>query len=208
MAKLGMVYSLLWLNLLAVPAVSAATPAAGKTESAPLELYRYVNDKGVTVLDRQVPSEYIGKGYEVLNSQGRVVKVVPPAPTAEEVRKRLAAEAKAGSDAQLLRLYASVEDVDRARERKLAELDGLIGVARGNLQSLRTQQAKLQSQAADDERAGRQVPAHLVAQIDNLKAEQQRLLKDIQRYQENRKQAEATFAADRARLAELRGAQP
>lgn len=205
MAKLGMVHSLLLLNLLAVPAVCAAQPGAG--QAVTVELYRYVNDKGVTVLDRQVPPEYIGKGYEVLNKQGRVVKVVPPAPSVEEVQKRLSAEAKAGSDAQLLRLYASVEDVDRARERKLAELDSLIGVARGNLQSLRTQQANLQSQAADDERAGRQVPTHLVAQIDNLKAEQQRLRKDIQRYQENRKQAEATFAADRARLAELRGAQ-
>ncbi|MGH8353799.1 MAG: DUF4124 domain-containing protein [Pseudomonas sp.] len=200
MAKSGMVYSLLLLSVLAGPAVSAA-------QAAPLELYRYVNDKGVTVLDRQVPPEYVGKGYEVLNQQGRVLKVVPPAPSAEEMQKRLADKAKAGSDAQLLRLYASVEDVDRARERKLAELDSLIGVARGNLQSLRTQQANLQSQAADDERAGRQVPAQLVAQIDNLKAEQQRLRKDIERYQESRKQAETTFAADRARLAELRGTQ-
>lgn len=204
MAKRGMVHSLLLLNLLAVAAVCGAQPSAGQGG----ELYRYVNDKGVTVLDRQVPPEYVGKGYEVLNKQGRVLKVVPPAPTAEEMQKRLDDKARAGSDAQLLRLYASVDDVDRARERKLAELDGLIGVARGNLQSLRTQQANLQSQAADDERAGRQVPAHLLAQIDNLKAEQQRLRVDIQRYQETRKQAEATFAADRARLAELRGTQP
>lgn len=205
MIKFGMVDVLLLLNLLAIPAVVAAQPGAG--QAVPLELYRYANDKGVTVLDRQVPPEYVGQGYEVLNRQGRVIKVVPPAPSAEEMQKRLDDKAKAGSDAQLLRLYASVDDVDRARERKLAELDGLIGVVRGNLQSLRTQQANLQSQAADDERAGRQVPAHLVAQIDNLKAEQQRLRKDIQRYQENRKQAEATFAADRARLAELRGTQ-
>ena len=55
------------------------------------ELYRYVNDKGVIVLDRQgVPPEYIGKGYDVLSDQGRVVRVVPPAPTAEE-RQRLQA---------------------------------------------------------------------------------------------------------------------
>lgn len=30
-----------------------------------VELYRYVNDKGVVVLDRQgVPPQYIGKGYQ------------------------------------------------------------------------------------------------------------------------------------------------
>jgi hypothetical protein len=170
------------------------------------ELYRYVDDQGVTVLSRQgVPPEFIGKGYEVLNDQGRVVKVIAPAPTAEERQRLLAEKARASSDAQLLRLYSSPADVDRARTRKLAELDSLIGVARGNLQSARTQQANLQSQAAEHERSGRQVPSSLLTQIDAQKAEQQRLQNDINRYQASRQQAEASFAADHARLSELRG---
>ncbi|MBB4818059.1 chromosome segregation ATPase [Pseudomonas alcaligenes] len=171
---------------------------------AQAELYRYTNDKGVIVLDRLgVPSQYIDKGYEVLNDQGRVTKTVPPAPTLEERKRMQEEKARAGSDAQLLRLYTSVEDVDRALQRKLAELDGVISVARGNQQSLRTQQANLQAQAADNERAGRQVPEHLVAQISDLRAEQQRLEQDIARYQQDRKNAQAGFAADRARLAQL-----
>lgn len=171
---------------------------------AQAELYRYTNDKGVIVLDRLgVPSQYIDKGYEVLNDQGRVIKTVPPAPTLEERKRMQEEKARAGSDAQLLRLYTSVEDVDRALQRKLAELDGVISVARGNQQSLRTQQANLQAQAADNERAGRQVPEHLVAQISDLRAEQQRLEQDIARYQQDRKNAQAGFAADRARLAQL-----
>ncbi len=170
------------------------------------ELYRYVDDQGVTVLSRQgVPPEFIGKGYEVLNDQGRVVKVIAPAPTAAERQRLLAEKARASSDAQLLRLYSSPADVDRARQRKLAELDSLIGVARGNLQSARSQQANLQSQAAEYERAGRQVPSTLLTQIDGQKAEQQRLQNDINRYQASRQQAEASFAADHARLSELRG---
>ncbi|MCU9946384.1 DUF4124 domain-containing protein [Pseudomonas sp. PDM13] len=171
---------------------------------AQAELYRYTNDKGVIVLDRLgVPSQYIDKGYEVLNDQGRVTKTVPPAPTLEERKRMQEEKARAGSDAQLLRLYTSVEDVDRALQRKLAELDGVISVARGNQQSLRTQQANLQAQAADNERAGRQVPDQLVAQISDLRAEQQRLEQDIARYQQDRKKAQAGFAADRARLAQL-----
>jgi len=121
------------------------------------------------------------------------------------MQRHLAEKARASSDAQLLRLYSSVDDVDRAKARKQAELDGLISVARGNLQSLRTQQANLQSQAADKERAGQAVPDQLVAQIDNVKADQVRLLGDIKRYGELRKQADASFAADRARLSELLG---
>ena len=173
------------------------------------ELYRYVDNQGVTVLNRQgVPPDLIAKGYEVLNEQGRVIQVVPPAPSAEERRRLLAEKARAGTDAQLLRLYTSPEDVDRALARKLAELDALIDVVRGNLQSARTQQDNLQSQAAEHERVGRQVPEHLLAQIDNQIAEQQRLKKDIARYQDARKQAQASFAADRARLSELLGARP
>ncbi|MBP8237047.1 MAG: DUF4124 domain-containing protein, partial [Pseudomonas sp.] len=70
------------------------------------ELYRYVDDKGTTVLSRQgVPPEHISKGYEVLNDQGRVIQVIPPAPSAEEMKRILADKARASSDAQLLRLY-------------------------------------------------------------------------------------------------------
>src|SRR3990167_3476859 len=111
-----------------------------------VELYRYTDERGTTVLSRQgVPPEHIGRGYQVLNEQGRGIRVIPPAPTAEELRR-----------VQLVRLYSTPEDVERARQRKLAELDGLIGVARGNLQSVRNQQANMQSQAAEHERAGRE----------------------------------------------------
>lgn len=173
------------------------------------ELYRYTDDKGTTVLSRQgVPPEHIARGYEVLNDQGRVVRVVPPAPSAEEMQRLAEEKAKASSDAQLLRLYSTPEDVERARQRKLTELDGLVAVARGNLQGVRIQQANLQSQAADHERAGREVPAHLLAKIDSQKAEQERLLGDIARYQAAREQANASFDHDRDRLSELLSRKP
>ena len=170
------------------------------------EYYRYLNDKGVPVLDRQgVPPEFIEKGYQVVDDQGRVVREISPAPSKEE-RERLANEkAKAASDAQLLRIYSESADVERARDRKLAELDGVIGVAQSNLSSLRTQQANLQAKAAEYERASRQVPEHLIVQIDNIKAEQDGLEKDIERYRQVRKDAELAFEADRLRLIELRG---
>lgn len=184
----------LWLGLLLPLWASAA------------EMYRYTNAQGITVIDRQgVPSEFIAKGYEVLNEQGRVVRVVPPAPTAEEMQKILADRERAKSDAQLLRLYSSLEDVDRAQARKLAELDGLIGVAKGNLQSVRQQQANLQKQAADQERAGREVPKPLLDQITSQRDEQVRIKKDIERYQATRTQAQSSFAADRARVGQLLG---
>ena len=55
-------------------------PLSGVAE----ELYRYTDDNGVVVLDRQVPPRFIANGYEVLDSHGRVKQVIPPAPTVEE----------------------------------------------------------------------------------------------------------------------------
>jgi hypothetical protein len=179
-------------------------------ESSGMVLYRYVDSRGVTVLDRQgVPAEYAGKGYEVLNQRGRVIQTVPPALTADEAREAQAAaqaaKVQSDADAQLLHLYSSVTDVDRARTRKLAELDALISVAQGNIQGLTTQQGALQSQAADQERAGRQVPQSLIDQMNDVRDQQQNLKVDILRYQTARQQADAEFAQDRARLQHLLG---
>lgn len=198
--------SVLGLLLIATAVAPAAAQPSQQKTAVPTELYRYTDKNGRVVLDRLgVPPEYVSQGYEVLNDKGRVIRVVPPAPSLEERQRQAEEKAKASSDAQLLRIYSEPADVDRALERKLAELDGLISVAQSNLHSLRTQQANLQAKAADFERSGGQVPEHLLVQIDNLKIEQAGVERDIKRYQASRKEAEASFAADRARLVELRG---
>lgn len=204
MAKQGAFRYRVLMGLLGAMLAGQVT-AAGQPTSQ-VEMYRYVNDKGITVIDRLgVPPQYIGKGYQVLNDQGRVIREVPPAPTAAEIEQRKADAARASSDQQLMRMYTSVEDVDRARDRKLSELDGLTSVAKGNLQSLKMQQANLQARAADQERAGRQVPDDLVAQLNNLRSDEQRLQQDIARYQQLRVQAVSSFGEDRARVAQLVG---
>lgn len=170
------------------------------------ELYRYTNERGVVVLDRQgVPPQHVARGYEVLNEQGRVIQVVPPAPTAAQRQRLLEERQRAEADARLLRLYASVEDVERAKARKLAELESVIGIARGNLQSLRSQHASLRQQAANHERSGRRVPENLLAQIANLEQEQAGLQRDLQRYEVARAEAESAFSQERQRVAELLG---
>jgi hypothetical protein len=188
--------------------LSVGCTAGVQADDSPgIMFYRYIDSRGVTVMDRQVPAEYSGKGYEVLNQRGRVIQVVPPAPTAAEIREAQAAaqaaKVQADADAQLLHLYSSLTDVDRARTRKLAELDAMISVAQGNIQNLSTQQGALQGQAADQERAGRQVPQSLIDQMSDVRDQQQNLKADILRYQATRKQADADFAQDRARLQQL-----
>ncbi len=201
MLKMGTVAFCVLLGIGGVASVQA-------DDGADVVFYRYVDSRGVTVIDRQgVPAEYSGKGYEVLNQRGRVIQVVPLAPTADQTREAQAAAQAARiqseADAQLTHLYSSVIDVDRARTRKLAELDALISVAEGNIQNLKAQQASLQSQAADQERAGHPVQQNLIDQMGDVQDQQQDLKVDILRYQTARQQADAEFTQDRARLQQL-----
>ncbi|KPD25175.1 hypothetical protein, partial [Pseudomonas aeruginosa] len=145
---------------------------------------------------------------QVLNDQGRVIRTVPPAPTAEELRQRKAAQAQASSDAQLLRLYSSVEDVDRARERRLAAWPCRLACC--SLSDWRLPRATLlnPSSSASQERAGRPVAQGLVDQLDDLRQEEARLQGELDRFQKARQDAEKTYAADRARLSQLLGTSP
>lgn len=185
---------LLLLGLLAATTVQA-------------ELYRYVNRQGVVVLDRQgVPPEYVANGYEVLNDQGRLIRVVPRAPTVEELRRQAEQARQAQADAQLRQRYASLADLEQTRAQRLRDIDSFAGVNHANLQSVDGQLASLERQAAARQRAGQAVPAGLLKQMEDLRLERGRLESELRRLDGVRKSVEAEFAADRARLEQLLGA--
>lgn len=183
-------------GLLPIVAVAAQAPV--------MLLYRYVDSRGVTVLDRQgVPPEYVGKGYQVLNQSGRVVQTVPPAPTAEEIRLKQQAQVQSQADAQLLDRYPSLEELDKASARRRAEIDALIAVATANVQTLQGQQATLQGQAAAQERAGQEVSTSMLAQLRDVQAQIIDAQARIAKLQQTRSEADAGFAQQRTQLVKL-----
>ncbi|WP_158890672.1 MULTISPECIES: DUF4124 domain-containing protein [unclassified Pseudomonas] len=178
-------------------------PLAGQAA----ELYRYLDRNGTLVIDRQgVPPEYAGKGYDVLNEQGRVIRKVAPALPAAELDRQARERQQAVVDGQLRKLYSNVEDVDRAKARKLAELDGVLQIKKANLEATRQLQSQLMEQAAVQQRNGQALPADLQARLDAAAADQVRLQTDLQRYAEMRTSTSAAFDADRARMQRLEGA--
>ncbi len=161
-------------SFLALVAVLVFAPGASARE-----MYRYTNDKGNTVIDYQVPPEYVANGYEVLNEEGVVLRVVPRELSLEEQalltnRERQAEAAKAEKDRlrkwdeSLLLRYSSVADIEAARERALRDLRIRLSILKGNKRTLKQQVQTYQAQAADQERAGRAVDMALLNAIEDL----------------------------------------
>ncbi len=147
-----------------------------------VELYRYTNDEGSTVIDYQVPPEHVKKGYEVLNDKGVVIRVVPRELTEEEqkeadARERLEAQALADQrrlqewDESLLLRYSTVEDIEAAQERALMDLRIRVSILKSNKHSLKQQVENYQAQAAELERMGRPVDVQRLQAIEDLQAE-------------------------------------
>lgn len=135
------------------------------------KLYRYVNDEGTKVISSSIPPRYVGKGYEVLSPNGRVMQVIPPEPSPEDREKADQEKALLAEFEVLSRRYSSTKDIEAARDRRLASLDTNISILRGNISNLNSQIEALMSNAATYERAGKTVPPHIFTSIDELKSE-------------------------------------
>jgi hypothetical protein len=182
---------------------------AGASAAVQADLYRYVDHRGVTVLDSRVPPEFVANGYEVLDTQGRVKRVVPAALSREEHEAARQAKAEQerqlAADQTLLRLYSSLEDLDRAHRRHVAQIETLIGTSQGNLTALARQRENLELRAAAQQRAGREVDESLLTEMAQIEAEDNRLRQLVERKTREIDEVNERFALQRERLAALLG---
>ncbi|RRJ82539.1 hypothetical protein [Aestuariirhabdus litorea] len=202
-----------WKSLLITLALVHTSQAVMAAE---VRYFRYKNSEGNTVISPAIPAEYAAKGYSIINSKGRVLEEIPPALTEqqllekreEEIRK-LAAEGqeaqKRSSDAALLKLYSSVADIERARDRALAEIEDRIKITNGNISRLRTQREEKEQLAADRERAGQPVPERVLRDIAGIDEEIEAQLVEIDRRRQNQLFVAERFDRDTQRLKRLLG---
>lgn len=179
------------------------------------QLYRYRNAEGNVVLGYQVPVDAVAGGYEVLNNDGMVVKVVPRELSPEErkekdAEERREAEARAEQerlrewDESLLLRYSTVADIEDAKHRALGELQIRMSILRGNRRGLKQKVENYQAQAADLERAGRSVDVERLRVIESLQDEIEATERDIKERQRDIEELEQAYAADIERFNMLR----
>jgi hypothetical protein len=119
-----------WASAIAVLGfVCAAGTAAGAG------MYKWVDDQGVVHYTDRIPPESVSKGATVLDKQGRSVKTIDPAPTAEQ-RKATEAEVErqrdvakvnaeqARRDRALTQSFTSEAEIDVARARAVSTMEG------------------------------------------------------------------------------------
>jgi hypothetical protein len=129
--------------------------------------FRCVNKDQVREMFDQLPPWCVSKGYEVLDDNGRVLKVVPPQRTQQEVDEaernkqyQLRLEARKREqeayDERLLSDYQSVEAIESERDRRLGIIAKEIRRIERSMRHAGEQLGGLVSEAAELERAGLQ----------------------------------------------------
>ena len=174
-------------------------------------LYRYHTESGAVVQGDRLPAGAAARGYSILNTAGDVLKVVPRQLSGEEraERDRLREQALAEEqeqerllkwDQSLFMRYSGLEDIDDAMRRGLLKYDTRIGILRGNLQSLKSQIEREQSNAANYLRMGRQVPDSLQQLVAKLRNEVVDVEQAIVALRKERIDAELEFHNDKERF--------
>jgi hypothetical protein len=194
----------------------AATPAAlAATKNASGEaVYRCRDSNGQSHFGQAIPEKCLEQDVEVLDSSGRVVRVIPGRRSLEQVAQQKAAEEAAKVAAQrdrtLLATYISVADIERLRDQRLELLEQQVRVTRQYIANLREREARLINDVQrfrpySDSPKAQPLPDHLAEEIVNtvngLQVYEQELAKNTTEQERLRTE----FASDIARFKELKG---
>lgn len=152
-----------------VLSLNAAPAAAGK-------IVCWTDDDGKRACGDRVPPKAARKEREVLDDTGRTREVQARERTREELEAERAAqqlrdELQRRQDEQrrydryLVQTFGSVEEIERARENRVAMIDGRIGLLEKATADAETSLAQLQEQAQPHIDNQREVPDKLAKQI-------------------------------------------
>lgn len=138
---------------MAIVLPTAAAPSK-QTKKAP-KLYKWTDKDGVVHYGNAVPAEYADQQKEQINEQGQTIKTIDGALTPEQRAAREKSEADAvaakeqlDNDKVLLSTYGSVSDIERARDARLAAIEGQINIASSTVSAIESQMVSLERQRA------------------------------------------------------------
>ncbi len=140
----------------------------------------WTNKEGVKECGDKLPPEFAESGHKELDKRGFVVDETAREKTDEELveEKRLAEiqadqdrinEEAIKRDRILLDTFSNVDDIEMARDGKIAAIELSISHTETRNKKLQATLDKLVEQAANEERAGKPASEELVKDIDSLR---------------------------------------
>ena len=175
---------------------------AARVEAADVRLFRYVNTDGSLVISHTIPSDKVAGGYDIIDAaSGRLLERVPAQLTPEQLAIKQAndRERQACLDDldRVHSLYSHEKEIDRALEEALASIDSRIKNAEANLTQLRSEQRKLEREAAQLARTGGVLSEILVNNLERAQIQIDTLDGEIAQRRRDKVGARERFAEDR-----------
>lgn len=150
-------------------------------QSASAELYKWVDENGVTRYSDHLPAQASKKAHDTLNNEGIVVDSNAAALTIEQ-RQKLQQEAKRQAvleqqqelaqqeqqrrDRVLLMTFSSESDIQTTRDERLEVVDSVIKLLQQNVASAEQEVVKLNQEAQPWVSKGQKVPGGLAQKIE------------------------------------------
>ena len=132
-------------SLFMLPAAQAQAPDKSK------QVYKWVDDKGVTHYGDNIPAEYSQRESHVLNSQGVEVQKhqaeMSAAEAAAYAAKQKEESQRKQRDMFLISTYPSVKEIENVRDTRLDQINGQISAAQAYITSLTTRVDGLKQRA-------------------------------------------------------------
>ncbi|MEJ2575264.1 MAG: DUF4124 domain-containing protein [Gammaproteobacteria bacterium] len=190
---------------------------AGSLEAG--KLYRWTDAEGRVHYSDRVPPEHVEQAHDRLNTQGMAVEHLERAKTAEEIareqelarlrseQQRILEEQRA-RDEVLLKTFRSEEDLELARQGKLAAVNAQISLAQNNIKRLKARLAEMQASAARTERKGEKVNPKLQANLSETRAQIERNYDYIVQREQEKLALNARFDRDLKRFRTLSSLSP
>ncbi|MGE5168764.1 MAG: DUF4124 domain-containing protein [Rudaea sp.] len=177
-------------------------------------LYKWTDERGVVHYSDQLPPDAVNRASYELNRQGLPIRKTEAArPTVhrlakseteeqrarEAERERIVAERR---DKALLESYADAAEIDLAKSRAVATIDGQIESAQGFIAQMRKRRDELESKKATY--APRPVPGEIAREILSIDDEIARQNEFIVGKKKESASVAARYDADKQRFLELR----
>lgn len=186
------------------------------------KLYKWTDDQGRVHYSDRIPPEAAAREREIKSDRGLTMVRVEAAKTREqlaaeqaerereEARRRAEEEAarqQALADRNLLLTFTSTAQIERARDERVALINGQITLTQSSMEKLQEQLQKTREQAANAERTGRGKPEELHKRVRDLERQLAEHAAFVQKREQERAAIIARFDADLARFKELKAAE-